>query len=513
MKLKKTLSVMLLVSLLLSVVGCMGRQAKKPATPELVSEFSAAQPQQYTFSAQPSQTVTLSSDGAARVMDVIAQQQAEYTYEDVYGLEEVRSRLDFDAAVQKHIYSAWNEEGRPDGEYLTKLVLANNATYMESAPEFDQKQPEQTYIAELCAYIVQIVMQMQERYPDIDWERVSCNLGNLKILYDSGNLSYASVTQDMVLELNENNAVLLEMKEGKSGFSKVLIHEIMHIIQMGCACEEIEGCERRAGICVYWNDLTVSYGDWTWLVEGSAERAMCALTGAEATTYQYKIDYLCSMNMAVLLRDDVQADTIQTLCFYDDPQRLFDAFGAVTEAEKEEILKMMITIEVLQNQPVGFYEDMVKAGYEDPRVEGSTPEAFSYSLKAAPCITLAKEFYENLLTVVQEQAVPIHDLFFLINLFEGHINQHLRCENQDRVAYNAPFMESAVAMRETLFEALEAENPGLDAAQLYENYRIADGQTLNGELAMLSPEERDFLAERAKWQEDGLSLGIKMTRP
>lgn len=137
---------------------------------------------------------------------------------------------------------------------------------------------------------------------------------------------------------------------------------------------------------------------------------------------------------------------------------------------------------------------------------------FSYSLKPAVCVTLAKEFYENLVPFLQQNQLTCNDLFFLINLFEGHLNQHLTYSNAAKAEINQPFMTAYTAMRSALFAALEQDAPGLDMDALYDAYSIlSDGEgALNAELAMLPAEKRDFLAERAQWQFELSGLGEKV---
>lgn len=240
---------------------------------------------------------------------------------------------------------------------------------------------------------------------------------------------------------------------------------------------------------------------------------MCRLTGGEAVSYQYKMDYLCSLTMAVLLRDGVQADTMETLCFYDDPQRLFDAFGCETEMQREELLNMMITLQVLQMQPKSFHIAYAEETGVDLLEDDEAMNQFSYALKPAVCMTLAKEFYQNLLPFLLEQRVTYNDLFFLINLFEGHLNQHLTYTNASKAEINQPFMDSYRRMRAALFAALEKDNADVDVDALYEEYTITVGEgRLNADLRMLSREKRDFLAERAEWQQELNGLGQKVSR-
>lgn len=497
----------LLTAVLLCACGSDSSSAKRPP---LSTDFTQ-QVNSYSFAAQPSETLAFSEQSAQRVLEAVASLQPEYPYADMYELDEVKKRLDFDASVQAHQYSALDASGKLTAQGLTEKVLENNTRFMEGKP-FGFTQVERDYIAQLCEFIVHVVTQMEEKYPDIDWQRVYCNLGNLKILYDVGMLSYAQVNSDLVLAISKNNTQIILTMKGEDGFSRVLTHEIMHIIQIGCACENIENCGRRAGIAVYWDDFTLNTTDWTWMVEGAAERNMCSLTGGDAVTYQYKMDYLCSMTMAVLLRDSVKADTMETLCFYSDPELLFDAFGCESQPEREELLKLMITLQVLQMQPKSFMVAYKEKTGVDLQADEDALNQFCYGLKPAACLTLSKEFYENLVLFMQSNPLSSNDLFFLINLFEGHLNQHLQYKLESKAQINQPFFTGYGTLRKALFDALEADNPGVDVMALYDAYAItAQGkELLNARLSMLSEEKLAFLAERAQWQAEMTGLGVKV---
>ena len=498
---------LLIVIVLLSGCGTSRNAGKRPSLNTDLKKEEIA----FSFQANPSEILYLSEAGAEAVRTAIGQIQPEYSYKELYQLEEVNKRLDFDAAVENHQYSALNQSGKLDAYHLAALVWENNEAFLATKP-FGYQPVEEDYIAQLCDFIVKIIDTVSVKYPEIDWPRVYCNLGKLKILYNTGMLSYAQVTPDLILAISKNNTQIVLNMKGEDGFSRVLIHEIIHIMQIGCACENIENCGRRAGISVYWDDFTLNTTDWTWMVEGSAERIMCSITGGEAVSYQYKMDYLCSLTMSVLLRDTVKADTMETLCFYSDPELLFDAFGCENEAQREELLNMMITLQVLQMQPTAFHLAYAEATGIDLKADQDAMDQFSYSLKPAICITLAKEFYENLVPFLEENQLSCNDLFFLINLFEGHLNQHLNYSNPSKQEINQPFITAYQKLRTALFAALEQDNPDLDIDALYFAYDItASGEKLlNAELRILPEEKRDFLAERAQWQFDLLGLGKKV---
>ncbi len=503
----KLLSVLLALTLLCS---CSGRSSSSSERPTLSTDFS---PKSYSFNASPlpSEDITLSEQGLNELLGFLTDMETDYPYADMYGLSEVKSRLDFDPSVETHSYCAADSSGRLTAEHLASLVTQNNKEFMSGKP-FGYKEAEADYILDICRFIVKVTEEMLTKYPDMDKGRIYCNLGNLKILYDTGMLSYAEVSQDMVLSISKNNTSILLNLKGKDGFSRVMTHEIMHILQIGCTCESIENCGRRAGICVYWDDFTLNTTDWTWMVEGSAERNMCSLTGGDAVTYQYKMDYLCSMTLSVLLRDPVKADTMETLCFYSDPELLFDAFGCETEEERDELLKMMITLQVLQIQPKSFHAAYTEKTGVDLFADEEAMNSFSYSLKPAVCLSLSKEFYENLGRYLNENGSSLNDIFFLINLFEGQLDQHLRYTDPDRDEINEPFINGYTAIREKFFSLIGTEDPSADLSALYGQYDItAAGDGLyNADLSDLPKEKLSFLAERAQWLKGLSGLGQKV---
>lgn len=508
---RKFRRIIVLVLALCLTVGLWGCEKDSGgARPPLYTDLTP-QKNPYSFSAMPSEMLTLSEEGAAAVLAAVENIRPEYTWSHLYQLEEVEKRLEFDAAVEKHQFSALNGSGVLENAHLAALVKANNEAFLATKP-FGFTEVEDDYIAQLCDFIVITVDRVKAIYPELDWPRVYCNLGNLKILYDVGMLSYAQVTSEKILAISKNNTQIVLTMKGEDGFSQVLTHEIMHILQIGCDCEELGACSRRAGIALYWDDFPLNTTDWTWMVEGSAERVMCRLTTGKAVSYQYKMDYLCSMTMSVLLRDSVKADTMETLCFQDDPERLFKAFGAETDAQRRELLQMMITLQVLQMQPNGF----MLAYREETGVDLNTDEdafnQFCYSLKPAICTGLAKEFYENLTAFLRENSVSCNDLFFLMNLFEGHLNPHLTYTNESKAEINKPFVENYNILRKALFDALGQDNPDLDIAGLYAQYTITgtDKLILNADLSVLPEEKLAFLAERALWQAEQNGLGQKV---
>ena len=162
-------------------------------------------------------------------------------------------------------------------------------------------------------------------------------------------------------------------------------------------------------------------------------------------------------------------------------------------------------------QPTAFFANYEKVTGVDLWEDEEAMNEFSYSLKPAICIALAGEFYENLTAFVQKNSLNTNDLFCLIRLFEGHLNQHLQYKNEAKKQYNQIFFDSYLPMRTALFDALTAENPDVDVAAMYAEYEISTAEnTINASLSMLPEGKRDFLLERAQWQFDCGALGEKV---
>lgn len=58
------------------------------------------------------------------------EQKAEYEYSNLYALDEVNKRLDFDASADNHKHNALNEAGVLDANHLASLVVENNNEFL-----------------------------------------------------------------------------------------------------------------------------------------------------------------------------------------------------------------------------------------------------------------------------------------------------------------------------------------------------------------------------------------------
>lgn len=469
----------------------------------------------YTLkSTDDSQPVRISSESWSAVTDYIDSVKVDYVYSDLYETEEVMKRLDTDINIVKHRYSALDSSGQLTADSLYQCVIKNNEAFLDSLEPGTNKYEEikAEDLMEICQLIVESVNTVLDKYPDIDRERVCCNLGNLKILYNIATLDFAHVTSEMVMNISENMLVAAEAIKGDAAARNTIIHETMHVIQIGCVCEEIPDCSRRCGVALYCEEFELNTTDFKWLPEASAERMMCNITGDEPTTYEFAVNYLCSLNLATMLQTEVPADYVETISFYDDINKIYELFHCKTEEECMEVLNMLISIDIIQQQP----EPLMKAYGDkfgvDVEEDAVTAELFC-KLKPSICLTLSKNFYRNLATLISEREdVTVNDMCYLIGLFEAVLDSHMKYSNENYDKYNVGFVDSYCRLRSEFFDAVQTED-GIDIESYYMEYSLEDLTTaetdVNAGLKWLDADKKEFLLERTGKVEFNLGAKVK----
>lgn len=505
---KKRICLILCCLILLNLfAGCKSKGIK---TSNANLDFSSSE-KQYSISFQSddkSEELRLSIEKADAYADFISDISPDYFCSEFYGTDECYGRIFTDSSVKNHAFSALDGNGNLTAEHLLEIAKANNQKFFEesrTAKDF-YKEPDDEFMLSICNLIVDTIDEIKNRYPDIDYDRVYCNLGNLKIFYKLGLLAYAQVTVDMIMQLSNSMLQVVDVLNGDSAIRDVVIHEIMHIVQFGCSCEKTEHCERHVGFTYLWDDVKFQGNDWSWLVEGSAELNMYMLTGDNPITYQNKINYIQSLNLATFLKKTIPADYVQTLSFYDNPNKLFELFGAKSEKEITEIANLMGAIQALQEAPDEFikaYEDKYKVDTS----QNAEMDKLRYTLKPAICVALAKSFYKNLAYALSEyDGVTVDDVFYLIRIFEAAMDYHLILSNHERDEINQPFLEKYKQIRGAFFEMLPTVDESTYLAYLM--FSDEDETSANATFRWLDDSKKTFLLERTDFLKDRLNHKI-----
>ena len=498
-----------LTLLTLIVTGC-GKQSKNFSD---LTFSSGLKTHSVTFQSENiSPGLHLSEDTTQGFIDKLSQMKLAYAYEEFYGVEECYDRIFTDCTVTEHQASSLDVNGNFTATHLAEIVEKNNDEWLRTEKkdtvEF-YKPVEGELLASVCRLIVETVNHVRQQYPDIDFERISCNLGRLKIFFKTGLLSFAAVAPDMTLSMSEHMLKTVDIFSGSDGTQDVLIHEVMHMIQLGCACEQIEHCERHAGITYMWDDVPFDGCNWAWLFESSAEQMMSLITGDDLVTYQTMVGYLQSVDLVTFLPENIPAYYAETISFYQEPNLLFKLFGCKTREDNIEIAKMMKAIDIIQMSP----DDFMNAYAAKYQVDVSNDEnliELRRQLKPAIALTLTKSFYRTLAVVLaSEDNIPANDVCFLMRLFEASLEHHIVHSDRERDEVNLPFLTLYRQVRADFFALFEESDNSLKENFLeYKPFLDNECIKTNASFGWLSQEKQQFLLDQTEFLSDDLDIWI-----
>ena len=483
--LKRIVSLLIIASVLLTLAACR----KEPTFS--MNDFNKHEntvTTTFSFTSDDS-SETLAYDSAKLddFKNTLASYSVDYGYDELFNYEQAISRIQVDCTVDEHQFSALDSSGKLTKEHLFEIVRQNNTAYLTGMTSLI-KDVNDELLLRICEIVVDTINDTLSSYPDIDKARVYCNLGNLKVIEKKSALDFAAVEPGMVLHINSTTSSMAGLFTGSNMYS-VLVHEAMHIIQYGCECEEIEGCTRRCGLAHAYSETTMEqdYSDWIWLAEGSAERMASLYANVEPMTYTNMVNYILSLDLATMLDSSAPANYVETLYFYNDSDKLFSLFGASTDEQKQEIYKMIYSLEIMQMEPTD-----VKEAYQRVYGQEWTDEIrddLNNRVKRPIVQTLTKVFFSKLADAICHNNFTKNDFLFLINLYESTINYHLRLNKSEYDQYNADFVVWYGSMRNDLFACIENVSTGD-----YEQYAASDGSAMIfAGMKWLDQEKRDFL--------------------
>lgn len=373
----------------------------------------------------------------------------EYGYEKLFDAEKSLEGVSIINSVESHPYSALDDNGKLTKEHLYEVVKKNTAEYLNTKPMMI-KAVDDSLIKEVCDIMVDVVNGVLSAFPDIDKERVYCNLAQVKVVQKTSSMANAFVDQKMRMHVNKQ----MSDKAAENGFYKVIVHETMHIIQFACPCENGEE-DRRFGISHYYEDWETQYADWTWLGEGSAERMANLYIDTDPMTYMEHIKVIRTMDVLAALRKELPANYVETICFYEDADNLFSMFDSCT---KEEVCRMMYALELAIEG-----EETLKSAYPDLYGGAWTSDEklkVTSALKSMAMKTLSKQFFCDLSEVILMNNLTRNDVLFLLDVYESSLNQILLLGMNQYKEYNAEFVSWYKTWRDEFFALFENVTEG-----------------------------------------------------
>lgn len=512
---KRTVALLLSIMMVISLASCKNddkKIAKNAAKYNM--ELSYSKPEyKYKFSggADTSQILKLSEKTKSLGQKEIKGIRVNCAYEDLFETEKAYEYLMQREEISSHKYSALDKNGNLSAEHLVETVKKNNKDYLKENDITSDiiSEPDDDFLNRLCKLITDTVNVVFERNPSIDKDRVYCNLGALKILYKKSMLDNAAVDSELVLNISPTMFEVVDiMEDGGFGCRDVIVHEVMHIVQMGCLCEDRETVTLHCGIAQSREDFEVNTAYISWLCEGSAERYMQLVTGDELTTYKNMVNYVCTMDITKVPDEDAKSDFAETVNFYNDPEILFKGFHCETPEERYEFLNMLISMDLMQMQP----DELLKAYGEKYGVDVSKDDVkdkLFYDLKPEILLTFSKEFYYNLLEYTAKGNATLNDVCGMIGLFESALSYHLGGMEEKAPDALKRFTGEYKKIRNIFFETVNREN-GIDLEKIYSEYSVVkDENKVNASFKSLSDDKKDFILERMTFLDDWLDKKIK----
>lgn len=448
-------------------------------------------------------TVMLSNSDYNDFNDYINKYKKAYTYESLYGIDEALKVYEKNNVV-KHANDITSGTGVIDPEVLYETVLENSNNYLKSKdrdnPALDKLNSRT--MKKVCDIVSNVLNYEIKHNSSIDKEKVFCNLATLKMFKESG-FANAYIDEHNNFVIDEDQIKDYSSLTGEEGtsyeetFKQVITHETEHLLQSACSCMEKKG-EYEIGNTNSYEDLDVNPLSYPWFIESAAETASSELYNMEPATYQSFINYKDSLALVVAINPNKSGDSIQNASFSKDEDALYKAFDASTLEEKKEVIKLMYSIEVLQETPEDFQAKYKEKYGIDLSADKVELEKMSQIQRVDIVKKLSLYFYKNLSKAMNNEKMSINDMFYVINLFESDIYNHLLYNEEDRVKTSKEFMDFYIPLQANLFNKIAKElgcqiDEIYDGLENYSMYKLVDGKTVpNFDASKFGNEDSQF---------------------
>lgn len=442
--------------------------------------------------------VTLDPEALNRFVQFLDDIEISYPYPELFELEPLLAQR---MTPREPIASHRNQQpifydGQIDQELFFEIVEQNNTAYFEGADRNYMHVPmeDDTQIREVIRLVSESLSYELPKLSDAETARLNCLLNELKIVQGSGVSLAAVVSETNVLYVNPPMIDAGEiMSANENTYRNTLYHEAKHLLQSDCPCYREAPYQQTGTMRIAGQEDKLDPFRTYWLLEGSAEKAVCNQTGDAPLTYKYLAGYVDSLDLAALLNPQAEhAQEIEDCTLTRDIERLLYLLSAEDEDGAARILRMLHGIEIMQN-----YADEVQEALglsEDEYL------ALRNEIKPWCCVEMARCYYRNLAQALENAGnVTLEDLLCLMTVFEGDFDYHIATLPSEMAT--EPFEQ--LWEMETHFLAAIGESLGQPQEELLERYRAYavwqgnEGESLRASFSWLDEPKRDYLIRKA----------------
>lgn len=450
-------------------------------------------------------SISISDSALSNFEKEISSFNVDYDYQSVYNIDkalEIYNSNKSPNSVSKHSHDI-RVNGNLDPEYFYNLVQKNNESFMKKAKENHLKQMYEEYsdkqLKKICFQMCEALQKISEKIPETDLDTVCCYLYNIVIIGKTGSMDFGGFTMDNRFYLNYDN-----MENGAFAMDTdnieltTFYHEMMHAFQF--ACEDMKKPnENRVGMTYIYNDLEINPLSWYWILEASAEMNMSQYLDVRYSTYKAMITYVDSLNFISNLGPGENLVQLERLSFQRDINKFFEATNMTSDSEKLELIKMMYSIEILQESDAEFY-DWYQSKYNVDLFDESSGEATKLCLtvKEDAILTMTKMFYKNLAIQVNSGNVTLQDCYYLMRIWEADISRHFSNNTVGYMMFFHSFYDNYLELQNSFLKMIADEND-MDLSEIqteFQNYSMnANGKSPNCDLKFLSSDRINYIEE------------------
>ena len=445
--------------------------------------------------------IKLSDKNLAEFEKYVSKINVNYDYEEGYYIDAALAEYNNNTkcTVAKHSHDI-RLNGEFDAEHFFEIVKKNNEAFFKEKENDNlgglYKKYSDKELKSMCEQFCEALPAIAEKDPTVDLDMACCYLYNLIIVQKSGSLDFGGFDMNNRFYLNYKNMENGEFAMDTDDIEQTTFyHEMMHAFQF--ACDDIKKPdEDRMGITHTYDSLDVNPLSWYWLLEGSAEMNMSQYLDVRYSTYKNKIGYVHSLNIAANLNTNNEYVQIEKICFQKDLEKFFEVLDITDENDKKEIIKMMYSIEIIQESKDDFY-DWYNAAYNTDLSDETTGEqsVLRLTLKEDALMTLTKLFYRNIARQINKGGVTLQDAYYLMRLYESDLDNHFSNNTVGYMEFFHDFYDTYVDLQNEFFAVIAEENnlSADDLANEFDNYSMnAVSKSPNCDLKFLSSDAKNY---------------------
>ncbi len=395
--------------------------------------------------------------------DVVSGISINYSFSELFGINEFFNQY----------YSISNEpsnfsregiitKNKVNLEKLRQTVIDNNDCYLNENSGIAKKYSDTTdkLVIGICEIVANYLSDYLNDNPKVDINGLEEKLSNLKI-FESSTFSYAYYNADSgILGISSSAINALRANTGDDfTFEKVVEHEVNHILQAATESElSNSNYDIRYGPCYHFENLKVNCGYWNWFFEASAESMTCKYNNTQKSlTFPNDITCMKIVSSSTIINNYNSVDKFVELSLQSDLDMIFDYFNCHSIADKEEVMKLMYSFNIINQDTVNSSTQEFHDLYEEKygkRMDYSSRLELNYSLYSSIAQSLSKYFYRDLVNHIVNKEVSLEEIFFNIYVMEQNLHRLTKYSQVSRANGNYDFFQNYIIIQDSFFELI-----------------------------------------------------------